>query len=196
MLSFWIRTHSERGPNIIDLYGSLQVASFDAPGVTVAGCTLNTNGAVRILQSSSDGADGGDEVEAEKPTFAAALSATELTFASSTQVKRNGTSGCYPLAAVLVPSSNFSLAIKMVSTTSEGNSFSFGVAQKIRKTYGDGFGLERTSIGLFQVGSIAMQCTLVIFDPTNIWCAVGRISRIYFLTQLMGLLGVSAELHR
>lgn len=136
---------------------SRQVGRFPAPGVTVAGCTLNTNGGVRIIESSSSGSGavgggGGGGGDTSSVMFSTSMSATELRFKGQ-QVKRPGTSGCYPLAAVLVPpgSATFSFAVKMLSSTDNGNAFSFGVAQKIRKTYGDGFGKERTSVGIFQV---------------------------------------------
>ena len=128
----------------------------------MAGCTLNTDGAVRLVSSSSlasgshegvhhSGADVAVAEGQQHAQFVKDMSAAELEI-TSWKASRPGTTGCYPLAAVIVPPDavKFALAVKLTSSTDTGNSFSFGVAQRMRKTYGDGFGKERTSVGIFQ----------------------------------------------
>lgn len=80
------------------------------------------------------------------------ISSTDLIFDTDNYqyVERPSTEGCYPAALIAVDSDHFALTVKIEHETDKGNSFSFGVATTMRKTYGDGFGPERSSVGLFQ----------------------------------------------
>lgn len=83
--------------------------------------------------------------------FDVPLSSSDLTFSSdATHVRRPGTSGCYPAALVHIVGGRCVLAMRLDERTCSGNSFSFGLAKDMRNTYGDGFGNEGTSCGLFQ----------------------------------------------
>jgi len=104
-----------------------------------------------ITKDSSDN----EKVISEAKTllkFDPEISSDDLNFEKDDlqYVERPGTDGCYPAALIAVETDHFALTITVERDTDRGNSFSFGIATDMRNTYGDGFGPERTSVGLIQ----------------------------------------------